>query len=105
MEGKDDPPAKRGIIPRTFDHIFNSINNAGSNRQFLVRVSFMELYNEEIRDLLNRNAKNKLEIREKPESGLYVKDLSNFMIQSAEEMKEKLELGRENRSVGATAMN
>ena len=44
-------------------------------------VSFLELYNEEIRDLLSKNAK-KLEIREK-ESGVYVKDLSKFIIQNA----------------------
>ena len=105
MEGKDDPPTNRGIIPRTFDHIFKRIENMGQNKQFLVSVSFLELYNEEIRDLLSKNYKNKLEIREKPESGVYVKDLTRFMIQSPAEMREKLLHGRDNRAVGATNMN
>ena len=69
----------RGIIPRTFDHIFKTIN-ASPGVRFLVRASFMELYNEEVRDLLAKKAVNKLEIREKPDSGVYVKDLSAFMI-------------------------
>jgi kinesin family protein 3/17 len=94
MEGKDDPPNLRGIIPRSFDHIFNSINGYGDylttfsiltimksspGVQFLVRASFLELYNEEIRDLLSKNFR-KLEIREKPGSGIFIKDLSSFMI-------------------------
>jgi len=78
MEGKDDPPNMRGIIPRSFDHIFNTINGT-PGVTFLVRASYLELYNEEVRDLLSKNFK-KLEIREKPDSGIYVKDLSAFMI-------------------------
>lgn len=105
MEGKDDPPTLRGIIPRTFEHVFNRITTMANNKQFLVSVSYLELYNEEIRDLLSKNYKNKLEIREKPESGIYIKDLSKFMIQSAQEMKDKLLSGRDNRSVGSTSMN
>ena len=64
----------------------------------------MELYNEEIRDLLTKNTR-KLDIREKPDSGVYVKDLSSFIIQDSNELREKLLGGRENRSVGATSMN
>ncbi len=65
----------------------------------------MELYNEEIRDLLSKNYKNRLELREKPESGVYVKDLSSFDISSTEELNEKLITGRKNRAVGETRMN
>ncbi|EGR28909.1 kinesin motor domain protein [Ichthyophthirius multifiliis] len=103
MEGKDNPKDQRGIIPRTFEHIFKVIKGT-PNVQFLVRVSYLELYNEEIRDLLQKNIK-KLELREKPGSGIYVKDLSTFMIQDPQEMNEKLMQGGENRSVGATQMN
>jgi purine nucleoside phosphorylase len=78
MEGKDDPPKLKGIIPRTFDHIFQRIAEMGKNKQFMVCVSFLELYNEEIRDLLSK-AQKKLEIKEK-ESGVYVKDLSKFIV-------------------------
>jgi len=70
----------------------------------MVRASFLELYNEEVRDLLSKNDK-KLEIREKPGVAVYVKDLSSFIIKDAVELKEKLEMGRDNRATGATKMN
>ncbi len=57
MEGAESEEMK-GIIPRTIDWIFNRIKNY-SDRQFLVRASFVEIYNEEVRDLLNKNIKNK----------------------------------------------
>lgn len=69
-----------------------------------MRVSYLELYNEEIRDLLQKNER-KLELREKPGSGIYVKDLSTFMVQDPEELREKLLFGGQNRAVGATNMN
>jgi len=40
----------------------------------------LELYNEEVRDLLSKNYKNKLELRENPDTGVYVKDISNFIV-------------------------
>ncbi len=104
MEGKESPPELNGIIPRTFNHIFQSINAQGQNLQYLVRASFLELYNEEIRDLLSKGAK-KLDIREKPNQGVYVKDLSYFMIESPADLKKRLEQGSSNRHVGETAMN
>jgi len=104
MEGQPDPPELRGIIPRAFEHVFQAVG-LQQGKQFLVRASFLELYNEEIRDLLSHNPKNKLELREKPDVGVYVKDLSSFPIQDAEEMISKLQLGRKNRAVGETKMN
>ena len=68
MEGIDNPPELKGVIPRTFEHIFQSIQSAKKDTQFLVRASYLELYNEEIVDLLSKGLK-KLEIREKPDSG------------------------------------
>lgn len=47
----EDPPTQKGIIPRAFDHIFESIQVADNSR-FLVHASYLEIYNEEIRDLL-----------------------------------------------------
>lgn len=57
MEGVNSPELK-GIIPRSIEWIFNNIKNY-SNQQFLVRASFVEIYNEDVRDLLNKNFKNK----------------------------------------------
>ncbi len=55
-----------------------------------MRASFLELYNEEIRDLLSKeNYAKKLELRENPDSGVYVKDLSAFMISGIKELEGK----------------
>ena len=58
MEGIDNPKEKRGIIPRSFESIFGLIK-ATYNTNFLIRVSYLEIYNEEIRDLLSKNHKDK----------------------------------------------
>jgi kinesin family protein 3/17 len=104
MEGIRSVPELRGIIPMAFDHIFGYIKNAGSKTQFLVRASYLEIYNEEIRDLLNLKNK-KLDIKERPDTGVYVKDLSTFVVQSIDEMDQLMSVGNKNRSVGFTEMN
>ncbi|KAJ3256242.1 Kinesin-like protein kif3a [Boothiomyces macroporosus] len=104
MEGIRDVPELRGIIPMAFDHIFGYIKHAGAKTQFLVRASYLEIYNEEIRDLLNLKSK-KLEIKERADTGVYVKDLSTFVIQNVEEMDQLMTVGNKNRSVGFTEMN
>jgi len=53
----------------------------------LVRASYLEIYQEEIRDLLSKNPKNKLELHEKPETGVYVKELSYFAVKNVEEIR------------------
>jgi len=57
MEGVDTPELK-GMIPRSIEWIFNSIKSY-PDQNFLVRASFVEIYNEEVIDLLNKNIKNK----------------------------------------------
>lgn len=49
--GVEDPPTQRGIIPRAFEHVFESIT-VTETAKFLVHASYLEIYNEEIRDLL-----------------------------------------------------
>ncbi|NXI91567.1 KIF17 protein, partial [Psophia crepitans] len=58
--GAVDPSPHKGTIPRAFEHIFESIQCA-ENPKFLVRASYLEIYNEDIRDLLGANTKQKLE--------------------------------------------
>ena len=104
MQGINTVPDLRGIIPMTFNHIFDHIHNAG-HRKFLVRISFLEIYNEEIKDLLvkaNQNPKGGLELKEHPESGVYVKDLASFVVKNVADMEKLMEFGNKNRSVGAT---
>ena len=71
MQGIPDPPQHKGIIPRTFEHVFDAIE-ASENIKYLVHASYLEIYNEEIRDLLGSDCKRKLELKENPERGVYV---------------------------------
>jgi len=95
----------RGIMPRAFDDIFKSIQGDSDQTQFLVRASYLEIYNEEVRDLLSKNPKNRLELHEKVDSGVYVKDLSYFAAKSSDEVRKIMYIGSKNRSVGETLMN
>jgi hypothetical protein len=102
VEGSDE---HKGIMPRAFADIFENIKSDSNQTQFLVRASYLEIYNEEIRDLLAKNPKNRLELHEKPDSGVYVKDLSYYAAKTAQEICDVMSIGIKNRSVGATAMN
>ena len=104
MEGQREPEELSGIIPRSFNHIFDSIDGA-DNTDFLVRASYLEIYNEDVRDLLAKNAHNKLELKESVDTGVYVKDLTAFVVKNVAEITNVLNVGQKNRSVGATKMN
>lgn len=66
MEGFPDPPELRGILPQAFKHIFDTIDvdSHNENTEFLVRASYLEIYNENVKDLLSKNPNDKLDIRE-----------------------------------------
>ena len=64
------------------------------NQQFLVRASFLEIYNEEVRDLLSKNPKNRLDLKEHATSGVYVKGLNSFVVKSVAEISSILEVRR-----------
>ena len=70
-----------------------------------MRAYYLEICNVEIRDLLSKNPKNRLELNEKPDTGVYVKDLSYYAAKTAKEIEDVMSIGIKNRSVGATAMN
>ncbi|XP_029990882.1 kinesin-like protein KIF17 [Sphaeramia orbicularis] len=104
MQGVSEPASQKGVIPRAFEHIFESIQCA-ENTKFLVRASYLEIYNEEIRDLLGHDTKQKLELKEHPERGVYVRDLSMHTVHSVGECETIIEHGWRNRAVGYTLMN
>ena len=107
MDGIQTPSAQKGIIPRCCEHILSSTHQRSLEKhdKYLLRVSYLEIYNEEIRDLLVKEYKYKPEIKERPDKGIYVKGLSNITVDSYEDIKEILKSGRKNRSVGSTLMN
>jgi kinesin family protein 3/17 len=93
----------KGIMPRSFEAIFHSIE-CDSSKEYLVRASYLEIYNEEIRDLLYKNGQKKLELKDK-DTGVYVKDLSTFVVKSPADLMDVFNEGNLNRHVGATNMN
>ena len=66
MSGDTTNEDMKGIIPRSFHHIINIIENEGK-KQFLVRCSYIEIYNEEIHDLISKDVKARYELKESPE--------------------------------------
>lgn len=107
MQGAWMDPEKRGVIPNAFDHIFTHISRSQSDKQYLVRSSYLEIYLEEIRDLLDpkHGTTRSLELRESPESGVYVRDLTSCVCKSIKEIEEVMNMGNQARAVGATDMN
>ena len=104
MMGIVDNPELKGIIPNAFSHIFGFIKTEGESKKFLVRCSFVEIYNEEVIDLLVNNSK-KLDIREDPKKGTFVRDLTYITLKDTEDIQKCLDKGNKNRHVGATSMN
>lgn len=104
MEGSKSEHDKRGVIPRSFEHIFNHIGRS-ENMQYLVRASYLEIYQEEIRDLLHPDQSLRFELKEKPDTGVFVKDLSTSVCKSAVEIQQLMNVGNQNRTIGATNMN
>ncbi|KAF7232661.1 hypothetical protein EG68_08401 [Paragonimus skrjabini miyazakii] len=104
IQGIGDDVDLRGVMPNSFDHIFQHISKS-TDAQYLVRASYLEIYKEDIRDLLHRDQSKHLEIKERPDSGIYVKDLSSVLTKSIAEIEKVMSIGYQNRSVGATNMN
>lgn len=104
MVGPEGNAELSGVIPRTFEHIFSRINSTPS-KKFLVRASYLEIYNEEIRDLLSKTPKAKLELKDHQDGGVFVKDLSTLIVKGVSDLLQVMEVGQRNRSTAATLMN
>ncbi|CEJ04051.1 Putative Kinesin heavy chain [Rhizopus microsporus] len=105
MMGADiDNPQTKGIIPRIVEQIFASINDAPSNLEFTVKVSYMEIYMEKVRDLFNPSNDN-LAIHEDKTRGVYVKDLYEIYVANKDEVYQAMKNGSANRMVAYTHMN
>lgn len=94
----------RGIIPRTFEQIFQTIEQS-NNKQYLVFSSYLEIYQEEIRDLLDAKLKGKCELREDKDVGVYVNNLNKYICKNVQEILKVMQEGNKNRTIAATDMN
>ena len=104
MMGVVSDPNLKGVIPNAFDHIFGFIKTEGESRKFILRCSFVEIYNEEVRDLLG-NKDKKLNIRDDPKKGTFLQDLTYINIKNPNDIDKALDKGNKNRHVGQTSMN
>ncbi|KXT16387.1 hypothetical protein AC579_5585 [Pseudocercospora musae] len=105
MMGADiNDEASKGIIPRIVEQIFTTIMRSDQNIEFMVKVSYMEIYMEKIRDLLIPQNDN-LAVHEDKQRGVYVKGLGEFYVGSAGEVYTILERGGQARAVASTNMN
>ncbi|MCJ8748131.1 hypothetical protein PDJAM_G00161630 [Pangasius djambal] len=98
-----------GLIPRICEGLFTRITGMSRRDEasFRTEVSYLEIYNERVRDLLRRKlAKTyNLRVREHPKDGPYVEDLSKHLVQNYSDVEELMEAGNINRTTASTGMN
>ncbi|XP_063143164.1 kinesin-like protein KIF1B isoform X24 [Rattus norvegicus] len=105
MMGKQEE-SQAGIIPQLCEELFEKINdNCNEDMSYSVEVSYMEIYCERVRDLLNPKNKGNLRVREHPLLGPYVEDLSKLAVTSYTDIADLMDAGNKARTVAATNMN
>ncbi|WCJ27531.1 phragmoplast-associated kinesin-related protein putative [Euphorbia peplus] len=100
---------KQGLTPRVFQRLFDRINeeqikHADKQLKYQCRCSFLEIYNEQITDLLDPSQRN-LQIREDVKSGVYVENLREDYVFTMKDVTQLLIKGLSNRRIGATSIN
>ncbi|XP_034064962.1 kinesin-like protein KIF1B isoform X13 [Gymnodraco acuticeps] len=106
MMGRQDE-GQEGIIPMLCEDLFFKINDEDNKEElaYSVEVSYMEIYCERVRDLLNPKNKGNLRVREHPLLGPYVEDLSKLAVTSYTDIADLMDAGNKARTVAATNMN
>ncbi|CAG7560095.1 unnamed protein product [Fusarium equiseti] len=96
-----------GIIPMICQDMFTRIDEIQKDgkTKCTVEVSYLEIYNERVRDLLNPSTKGNLKVREHPSTGPYVEDLAKLAVNSFQEIEHLMDEGNKARTVAATNMN
>ncbi|XP_059561473.1 kinesin-like protein KIF16B isoform X3 [Myotis daubentonii] len=98
-----------GLIPRICEGLFSRISETTrwDEASFRTEVSYLEIYNERVRDLLRRKSSKtfNLRVREHPKEGPYVEDLSKHLVQNYGDVEELMDAGNINRTTAATGMN
>uniref|UniRef100_A0A668VMQ9 plus-end-directed kinesin ATPase n=1 Tax=Oreochromis aureus TaxID=47969 RepID=A0A668VMQ9_OREAU len=98
---------QQGIIPLLCEDLFTKISDSNNDNSmsYSVEVSYMEIYCERVRDLLNPKNKGNLRVREHPLMGPYVEDLSKLAVTSYNDIQDLMDSGNKARTVAATNMN
>uniref|UniRef100_A0A8C9VYX0 Kinesin family member 16B n=1 Tax=Scleropages formosus TaxID=113540 RepID=A0A8C9VYX0_SCLFO len=102
-------PGDAGLIPRICEGLFSRISDMSrcDEASFRTEVSYLEIYNERVRDLVRRKSNKtfNLRVREHPKDGPYVEDLSKHLVQNYSDVEELMEAGNLNRTTASTGMN
>ncbi|KAK1319576.1 Kinesin-like protein KIN12B [Acorus calamus] len=109
LSEEDSTSAEKGLTPRVFERLFariheEQVKHADKQLSYQCRCSFLEIYNEQITDLLDPNQRN-LQIREDVKSGVYVDNLTEEYVCTIKDVTELLLKGLANRRTGATSIN
>ncbi|XP_068569154.1 kinesin-like protein KIF1C [Cebidichthys violaceus] len=105
MMGKQEP-GQEGIIPQLCEDLFQRTGeNSDPDLTYSVEVSYMEIYCERVRDLLNPKSQGTLRVREHPILGPYVEDLSKLAVTGFTDIRDLMDAGNKARTVAATNMN
>ncbi|XP_073883199.1 kinesin-like protein KIFC3 isoform X19 [Macaca fascicularis] len=104
MEGTPENP---GINQRALQLLFSEVQEKASDWEYTITVSAAEIYNEVLRDLLGKEPQEKLEIRLCPDGSgqLYVPGLTEFQVQSVDDINKVFEFGHTNRTTEFTNLN
>ncbi|KAG6595782.1 Kinesin-like protein [Phytophthora cinnamomi] len=105
-----DQLALRGLVPRVFDYLFDSVEaqSSGKSVQHTFACSFLEIYNERVYDLLDGGSANDaagLQLRENGRKGVHVEGLIESVVTNSKKAAELMTIGAQNRRVGQTSMN
>ena len=106
MEGNINNEDTKGIIPRAVEALFDAVSGAHKSVEFTFKVSYVEIYMEKIRDLLDETRlKVNLTIHEDKVKGIYVADVTEVSVKSQQELLKFMAAGALNRATAATGMN
>jgi len=103
-----------GLIPRICESMYSRMSGEQEENknkvEFKTEVSYLEIYNERVRDLLRSAPKNKgdsynLKVREHPKEGPYVQDLTKHIVSKYVDIEKLMDIGNDNRTTASTNMN
>ncbi|XP_047482876.1 kinesin-like protein KIF28P isoform X3 [Penaeus chinensis] len=98
--------ANKGVVPMFCEKLFQGITEQKGTKEFEVRFSMLEIYNEVVRDLLNPSKKKQgLKVRQHPKKGFYAEGLKMAMVSNYQEIEQKMNEGTVNRTIASTNMN
>ncbi|CAG7725010.1 unnamed protein product [Allacma fusca] len=106
MMGVPSSLENQGLIPRICKDMFNRMSQGKEKgTTYRTEVSYLEIYNERVKDLLKKNQTHSLRVREHNKHGIYVEDLSKHLVMDYRDIQDIMERGNTNRTTASTNMN